>query len=225
LLVTWLHQLNDMQRLVALWDLLRNEDRERLAPHIQWRKDGKKGLSVRFDSHPGSGKGDGPALGFHRRRALVASRDTWPELLERCEVNDPILPAWAYLQAELDEHLHHTADQMAAEAAWDPKRGRPALRFLAPTVLGAVWSQFADAVSNDRTFSRCRECGKWFEVAPEVARAHRRFCSNSCRSKAYRERQERARRLYTSGKSFEAIAEELDSDVATVRKWVTGIKE
>ena len=38
--------------------------------------------------------------------------------------------------------------------------------------------------------------------------------------------QGRARQLYTAEKkTFEEIAEELDSDVATVRRWITGIKE
>jgi hypothetical protein len=38
--------------------------------------------------------------------------------------------------------------------------------------------------------------------------------------------QGRARQLYTGEKkTFEEIAEELDSDVATVRRWITGIKE
>ena len=99
------------------------------------------------------------------------------------------------------------------------------LRIMAQNLYSGVWLQFADAVTNDRIFSRCRECGKWFEVAPEVARSHRRFCSNSCRSKAYRQRQDRARQLFTAKKSFEEIAEELDSDVATVKKWITGLRE
>src|SRR5262245_32585595 len=36
LLVNWQNQIADLRRLVALWSLLRAEDRERLAPHILW---------------------------------------------------------------------------------------------------------------------------------------------------------------------------------------------
>jgi len=32
-------------------------------------------------------------------------------------------------------------------------------------------------------------------------------------------------RLRTAGKTFEEIAEELESDVATVRRWITGFRE
>ena len=109
--------------------------------------------------------------------------------------------------------------------AWDEGRQRPAMRLVAPTLRSAVWLQLADAVANDLTFSRCRECGRWFEVAPDVARSHRRFCTNACRSKAYRHRQDRARRMFMDQKTFEEIAEELESDVWTVRRWITGSEE
>jgi hypothetical protein len=223
LLFTWQYQIASMQRAVGLWHLLQQEDRERLSLYIQWRKDRKRGPSVHFDSHP-AGKG-GPSLGFQRAKEVIASGDTQPGLLGTFEVGDPVVPAWTYLKGEIDTQLHHVAAEIAAEMAWDARRKRPALRFVAPTLLAAVWLQFADAVSNDRTFSRCRECGRWFEVAPDAARTHRRFCSNKCRSKAYRERQDRARQLFAAGKTFEEIAEELESDAATVRRWITGQKE
>jgi hypothetical protein len=161
---------------------------------------------------------------------VIASRDSEPELLAEFEAGDPVAPAWAYLQQDLDNHLNHLTGQegaagLVAVADRDPKRGRPSLRFVAPTLLVAIWVQLADAVSNDRTFGRCRECGKWFAVAPGAARTHRRTCSNACRSRSFRERQERARQLHAAEKSFEEIAKELDSDVATVRKWITGFKE
>jgi hypothetical protein len=207
-LLTWQFEIASMQRLVGLWQLLQQEDRERLALHIQWRKDREGGLSVHFDSHP-AGKG-GPSLGLKRTKAVIASGDTHPGLLETFEVGDPVVPGWSYLQEKIDAHLSHAyeAGEVAADMAWDPRRKRPALRFAALTLRSAVWLQFADAVSSDRTFSRCRECGRWFEVAPDAARTHRRFCSNKCRSKAYRERQDRARQLFTAGKTFEEIAEE-----------------
>jgi hypothetical protein len=223
LLTVWQNQIADMQRLTGLWDLLQNEDRERLALYVRW-KQAKDGMAVVFDSHPTAGKGT-PPLGFHRARAVIASSDTRPELLETFPVDDPVLPGWVYLQREIDLHLHHVADEIPTRMVWNGKRNRPALGLVAPTLLAAVWLQFADAVSNDRTYSRCRECGKWFEVAPDAARTHRRFCSNGCRSKAYRQRQDRSRQLHAAGKPFEEIAQGLDADVAAVKRWITGVKE
>jgi hypothetical protein len=133
--------------------------------------------------------------------------------------------ALRYLQRIVNEHLRRSYATLEPRMGWDAGRLRPRLVFGYPTLAVAVWGEFAKAVSEDRLFATCKECGKPFEVAPELARTNRRFCSNSCRSKAYRERQDRARRLFTAKKTFEQIAEELDSDAATVKRWVTGSKE
>jgi len=221
-LIVWQNQIADVQRLLAVWDLLQAGDREHLAQHIEWTKGGPEGVAVHFNSH---GNGRGPSLGSERVRELIASRKKSPELLEQWDVDDPVRPAWAYLQREINEHLYYTAAEISSYMAWDAKKNRPVLRLIAPSLLGAVWFQLADAVTYDRVFSSCRECQKWFAVGPEVARSNRRFCSNACRSKAYRERQDRARQLHAAGKTFEEVAEALDSDVATVRRWITGFRE
>jgi hypothetical protein len=181
-------------------------------------------LWARFDSHAGAGRGEGSALGFRRSKSVIASPTWRPELLAAFRPDDPLLPAWAFLQQDLERHLFNAKVEFSAAMPWDTKRQRPALRLEALTLLSAVYFQLADAVSNDRTFSRCRQCGRWFAVAPEAARSHRRFCSDGCRSKAYRGRQDRARQLFMAKKTFEEIAAELDSDVSTVKVWITGFK-
>jgi hypothetical protein len=221
-MTVWRAQISDMRRLVGLWDLLRRGDRGALAPHVRWREGKRGGFSVHFESHPEAEGAAGPTLGLDRHTWEIASADDRPAWMEGCEVGDPVLPAWVCLQQDVDEHLHHTSAETPAGMGWDAARGRPALRLVAFNLLSAVWLQFAEAVANDRTYGRCRECGRWFEVAPDAARTHRRYCSNACRSKAYRERQDRARRLFTAGKAIEEIAEELDADAAPVRRWITG---
>jgi hypothetical protein len=220
---SWRFHVGNMLCLVTLWDLLQARDRERLAPHIVW-KDGKDGVSVHFDSHPAAGKADTPALGFKRARAVIASREKQPELLERFTPGDPVLPGWVYLCQAIDGYLFDAGVAVNPEMTWDPARERPTLRHVAPTLLTAVLYQLADAVDNGRVFARCLHCGKPFLVAPEAARTHRRFCSTSCRLKAYRARMDLARRMHAGGKTFEEIAEELGSDVVTVKGWVTGVK-
>jgi hypothetical protein len=226
LMSVWRNQISAVRRLVGLWDLLRAQDRGRLAQHFRWSKEGAAGPAVYFVSHPRGGEGEDLSLGVYKTRGLVASREHRPEMLAAFEVGDPVLPGWLYLQEDLDLHLFHTTDEIGTTMAWDTERQRPTMQLVAPTLLSAVWVQLADAVSNDRTFSRCRMCGKWFEVAPDVARSHRRFCSNACKTRAHRNKQDRARQLYTTEKkTFEEIADELDSDAATVRRWITGIRE
>jgi hypothetical protein len=208
-----------MKRLTGLWDLILREDEEALARHIRWEEAPPGGPCVRFDSHPG------PISGGARISEVIASAASDPGLLQEFRAGDVVQPAKAYLQAQLDRNLRGAAGPVGVGMRWDSRRGHPALSYRCPTLLSAVWLQFATAVNENVGHGRCRECGTWFVVAPNAARSSRMFCSTGCRSKAYRERQERARQLHAAKKSFAAIAAELGSDVATVRKWITGLKE
>ena len=55
---------------------------------------------------------------------------------------------------------------------------------------------------------------------PGRGRTDKQFCSNACRTKAYRKRQAEAVRLHGEGRSLEEIARDLDSDPGTVRGWI-----
>jgi hypothetical protein len=221
----WEYQVADMHQLVRIWDLLQADDQKSLTAHVRWRKKGRKVTAVEFVFHPEKIR-TRSSQGSSELVSVIASIEKDPASLAQFEVGDPVLPAWLYLRQEIATHLDHLAQEMVPTMVWDPGTKRPVLAHEAPTLASAVWFQFAQALTHDKVFSQCRTCGKWFEVAPEVARSHRRYCSNSCRSKGFRERQDRARQLFMSKKmTFEQIAEELDSDVATVKRWITGLKE
>jgi hypothetical protein len=106
--------------------------------------------------------------------------------------------------------------------ARDPLTGKMDLQVMPKNLLGALWLQLAEAIGGGKKFRQCDTCGGWFEVAPRHNRADRQFCTDACRSRAYRGRQDRARQLAAEGRRLPAIAKELGSDVKTVRKWVTG---
>jgi hypothetical protein len=103
----------------------------------------------------------------------------------------------------------------------DMRSGRPVLRHWPENLADALWYQFATAVSENRRYQKCKECGQWFEIPLRGARISREYCSNGCRSLAYRKRQERARQLYGQGRSFKEIARELGSDTKTVKAWIS----
>jgi hypothetical protein len=226
-LTVWLGTISDVQRLTALWGLIKRGEEDKLACYFSLRK--AKGpaedASVAFDSHPKAGKGGAPPLGFLPLREEIPVTDAGPELVEKARRGEMLPLALRYLQRELDAYLYHSDAALEPRMGWDAGRLRPRLVFGYPTLAAAIWGELAKSVSEDRLFATCKECGTPFEVAPELARTNRRFCSNGCRSKAYRERQDRARRLFTARKTFEQIAEELDSDAATVKRWITGSKE
>jgi hypothetical protein len=222
-LSTWQMHITRMKRLTDLWDLLRADDAERIAAYIRWTGKVGEGAAVYFVQGGGAGKGRSPSR-HGETWDLIASRDHRHELLAQLKRDDPLTSAWAYLQQQLDDRLKEVAADTSASMSWDASRGRPSFRVMARTLVAAVWLQIADAVGNDRNFNRCPGCGRWTEVGPADAKAHRKHCSDACRMKALRQRQDRARQLHTTGKSFEQIAEELGADVASVKRWVTGFK-
>jgi len=63
------------------------------------------------------------------------------------------------------------------------------------SLLGALWLQMAQAVSSNKEYRRCLECGIAFEISLEVTgyRRNRRYCSDACRMKASRSRTEKGR--------------------------------
>jgi hypothetical protein len=121
------------------------------------------------------------------------------------------------LRETLNRHLlHHVSVHMVQ----DIRHGGLSLRKWPVSLLGALWLQLAEAVSGNKEFRSCPTCGKWFELSPDVARTNRLFCSDKCRTRAYRGRKEQAQKLAKKGKSIKEIAKELDSDVKTVKGWI-----
>src|SRR5262249_31387617 len=93
------------------------------------------------------------------------------------------------------------------------------------TLHQALWLQADEWVTAGRSLKNCQQCKRWFSVPHKAPRTRVGFCSDACRLRAYRERQDRARQMAAAGKTFGAIARELGSDMSAVRRWVTGRKE
>jgi hypothetical protein len=100
------------------------------------------------------------------------------------------------------------------------KLGGLGLQVIPKSLLGALWLQFALAVGGNKKYRACGTCGQWFELSPDIARTTKHFCSDACRSRAYRGRKERAQLLAAEGKSLKDIAEQLESEVKTVKGWL-----
>jgi hypothetical protein len=92
-------------------------------------------------------------------------------------------------------------------------------------LLTALWLQFALAISGDKRFRQCRTCGMWYELEPETARATKLFCSDACKTKAYRGRKAQAHQLWSRDKRAEDIVMALGLDEATLSRWVAEWKQ
>src|SRR5262249_22046787 len=97
-------------------------------------------------------------------------------------------------------------------------QGKTFLRDLPRNLLGAIYLQFAHAIQGGRQSRRCQQCNTWFELAR--GRTDRSYCSNACRTRTHRERQQRAREMHAKRIPLPKIARELETDLATVKNWI-----
>jgi hypothetical protein len=222
LLSDWQHEITAVQQVMAVWQMYQDRDEAALGRHIQWGITGMYSPLVVLHSHPKSGS----PLSDLKTRVVIASPKVHPELLATWRPGDAFEPALAFMRQVMDDHLKQLGERLAPRVLLSSPDGPPTLSFTAQTLIGAIWLQLADAIATNRQFGRCQECGKWMDLGPEGSRVDRKFCSNACRAKAHRERQDRARKLYViDKKSFKEIAELVDSDIESVKRWITGTKE
>ncbi len=69
------------------------------------------------------------------------------------------------------------------------------------------------------TITRDLAVERWQDKKRE--RIDTQTCSQTCRTRVYRQRKQRALALHAEGKTMRAIARELDAKVDAVTKWIT----
>ena len=202
-LSTWVGQIRIMRETIDLWDLARASDMQGLSRYIEW--EGSSTIRLRPQNDAGG------------VIETISSWDIAPELMHRFRPGDLIQPALVATQRRINRQI-----AAAPRLLWNHKEGRSDLHILPNSLIGALWLQFAQAVDGDRKYRRCAECRTWFEISPETARVTRTYCSNACRSKAYRKRQLEAEQLHAQGIPVEEISRRLESDIKTVSGWIGG---
>jgi hypothetical protein len=150
---------------------------------------------------------------------VIASAQIRPEWFARLAPDDVFEPTQAYLQTKFN---HRLAGNVSVKVLFDTDHKQLRLAPVPKDLRAALWLQFAQAVEGQKTFRECKDCGAWFELSPEVARTNRKFCSNACRLRKYRQRQAQAQEMNARGMQVDRIARRLDTDAATVRGWLAG---
>ena len=59
------------------------------------------------------------------------------------------------------------------------------------SLIGALWLQCMMALNNNKAYATCSSCRKWFEVPQNVLNKGKKYCSDACKSKAYRTRKKK----------------------------------
>jgi hypothetical protein len=146
-----------------------------------------------------------------------ADRDAWKRLGEEPPYeNRRFRLAWLF-----NIHLQHVQARFI-----NVENNAPRISFAPLTLLAAMWLQLALSVAGDKEFRACKLCRRLFEISTDETgyRKHREFCSDSCKTKDYRKRRRSALRLLEQGKTAAAIAAEIDTDRATVKRWLDGAR-
>lgn len=211
----WESEIVAIRSALALWDMVSAGDSEALARQLSPFME----FAAAEREWEASAGGNVALLD---RRAVSAGEIRWyrthPEVAGMFAAGEFRSIALSRVQAIVNEHL---GSRVSPRILWDESsKGDWGLYFVPDSLVGAIWVQFAQAITENRDYRRCRQCDSWFEIDHYKARANRYFCSNACRSKAYRERQQEARELASAGLSTGEIAERLGSDVRTVNRWV-----
>jgi hypothetical protein len=223
----WRGQIAAMRQAVMLWDLVQKHDddaRAGLARHIRWEPDEAGIVALWFVSHRelspwelDNRAAEDPAY-VHEE---IASKDRYPDLYLQFKTYDVLGPAQLRIKQEVEKHLH---ERLSSRMIFTPGEAGMQWEVVPADLLSAMWLQFARSIHKGSKYRRCEMCDVWFELAPEIARTSRLFCSAACKSRDYRAKQDRARQLYAAKKTFQQIAKELGSDVKAVKRWITGRK-
>jgi hypothetical protein len=212
----WVAAIMWMDFVIRFWDAARTGDTPFLRNYIAWR--GKEG--VVFHNPPDGEPANLPRQPLLPRgggRDFFLTRRGDPQLMPLVRPGDLAVPAKVYVQKLLNFVLARSA---SPQMVWSPEHDRPLFQWLPHHLFGAMCVQLAMSIGEEKEYRRCQVCGKWFELSPGVNRKSRLTCSAACRNKAYRERQEEARRMSAAGKSVREIAKALDADLDAVKAWV-----
>jgi hypothetical protein len=144
---------------------------------------------------------------------LRRSLETWERAL-RGEADER---AVADLEKTVNERLQRGVRLVLG---WERRRGEPALNPVPVSLGGCICLQLAQTIAGNKKYRECPSCGRWRELSPGKARSDSLYCGDACRSRAYRDRKERAVQLAGEGKTPKQIAAELSSDARTVRGWL-----
>jgi hypothetical protein len=177
---TWRAEIAEMRELLALWCAARESDKKKLAAHLKW--------------HGGDVVSYRPAPEHSITEEAIWRRERDPAPMA---VGDLIKPALYYLARRVTRRLEGDEERPALAfpaLIWDTDKVAPVLVLSPKNLLGALWLQFAQAISGNKIFRECDECSTWFEVSKSAFRVNRMYCSGACKAKAYRRRQEKERR-------------------------------
>lgn len=201
LMTHWADHIRRMDRAVWVWE--------------RWATDDADGLKQRLSTV----QVEGELCWAYQHDRKVTDTLIRPIPGFPFSADDALTPASVLLSRLVNAEL--TASVQPALMCQLPSYGL-VVRLRPLSLLGAMWLQFAEAVAGGDTVRECAECKKWFQVnvGADARKARRKFCSNLCKLHDYRRRQAAAARMASAGRKPREIANELGTDLRTVKAWI-----
>ncbi len=170
----WSSEIATMRLAIRIRLNFANKRKSSLYKLIKW--DGKKHVKVKPNQELRKELGAIPQCRVH------TNPSTWKRLNE---LDVEMRPAAAWLGGIVNERLQKNT---AASVLWYDREEHFTTRIIPHNLLGALWIQFSQALSENRKYKRCKECQAWWEESLNKSRKTRRYCSDACKQKAYRKR-------------------------------------
>ncbi len=162
---SWVDEISTIHRLVDLWDQLCSKDQKATETYLRERLTFTKELvKIRFDD------GDDP----------VAFRDAADfHLLHE---DDPVGAGWIYLGRKLNDRLNRY--DLKGRLMHDRHADRELTLFITPpTLISAIYFQFARAIDGNHQYRICDYCLEPFEVGGATGKNKQaKFCCDSHRA-------------------------------------------
>ena len=223
-LSSWAAHILVMKDAVTVWDLIAAGDHRSLNRLQRQRQ--------LFTSVPGHRGREMPLLELpHEDETLADLRHIHDDPRSpympggRVATFDGTTPGAAFESArsllvrEVNDHLSEQAvsPRLLSISGQDPQF------YVVPrTLLGAMWLQFAEAISQQKQYRRCRECTTPFEISRggKGSRSDKQFCTAACKTEYHNSKRRNARDLRAEGGKLREIAKHFETDVPTIRKWL-----
>jgi hypothetical protein len=176
-LALWKSEAEQMRFAIQLWEQVRRPrpNPERLRPMVRW---GLRHLRIFPESPAGQ-----PVEALQHTASAQLTAD-WEQ--------GRMVPAARLLLLTL---MEFKLRDVGVSPGFVIDSDREVSQVLKPlTLLGALWSQFAEAVTG-KQHVRCEGCQKWIAIGWDKggSRTNRRTCSDACRVRAHRRRKAMAK--------------------------------
>ncbi len=168
----WKSHIDKIKFAVKLWDSIQQKDEDWLSERVIWICNKNQPITIEEVYFQG-----------RSHKETIASRrhnETAPKWFRYGETDKP---ARIYLQRRINQELYNrVTNELLFKLDWSRQRN-----FITPkNLIGFMWLQLALTVEGNLRYKKCVVCSKPFRVEPSERGIPRRFCTDACKSKDYR---------------------------------------